>query len=90
MTGKVTAGAKSFGSFLFTAVNKAGDKIKETALHNVSNALKHYITFNLVGVVVSTAGVSKQANGYCCGIRTITICCVLENLSPKLFASLLA
>jgi hypothetical protein len=32
----VTAGAKSFGSFLYSAVNKAGSKIKETVKDNVS------------------------------------------------------
>lgn len=36
VTNKVTAGAKSFGSFLSGVVNKAGDKIKETVKHNVS------------------------------------------------------
>ncbi|XP_070504481.1 synapse-associated protein of 47 kDa isoform X1 [Chironomus tepperi] len=34
VTHKVTAGAKSFGSFLSGVVNKAGDKIKETVKHN--------------------------------------------------------
>ena len=36
VTHKVTAGAKSFGSFLYGAVNKAGAKIKESVKDNVS------------------------------------------------------
>uniref|UniRef100_A0A336K1Y7 CSON011066 protein n=1 Tax=Culicoides sonorensis TaxID=179676 RepID=A0A336K1Y7_CULSO len=34
VTTKVTAGAKSFGSFLYSAVNKVGDKVKESVVHN--------------------------------------------------------
>lgn len=37
MTTKVTQGAKTFGSFLYSAVNKAGAKIKETVKDNVSS-----------------------------------------------------
>lgn len=36
VTTKVTQGAKTFGSFLYSAVNKAGAKIKETVKDNVS------------------------------------------------------
>lgn len=36
VTTKVTQGAKNFGSFLYSAVNKAGAKIKETVKDNVS------------------------------------------------------
>lgn len=36
MTTKVTAGAKSFGSFFSGVANKAGAKIKETVKDNVS------------------------------------------------------
>lgn len=36
VTHKVTAGAKSFGSFFSGVVNKAGAKIKETVKDNVS------------------------------------------------------
>lgn len=36
VTNKVTAGAKSFGSFLAGAVSKAGARIKETVKDNVS------------------------------------------------------
>ncbi|XP_063697028.1 synapse-associated protein of 47 kDa isoform X10 [Culicoides brevitarsis] len=34
VTTKVTAGAKSFGSFLFSAATKVGDKVKESVVHN--------------------------------------------------------
>lgn len=37
VTTKVTQGAKTFGSFLYSAVNKASSKIKETVKDNVSN-----------------------------------------------------
>lgn len=37
VTNKMTAGAKSFGSFFTGVVNKAGAKIKETVKDNVSN-----------------------------------------------------
>lgn len=37
VTTKVTQGAKTFGSFLYSAVNKAGAKIKESVKDNVSN-----------------------------------------------------
>lgn len=37
VTTKVTQGAKNFGSFLYSAVNKAGAKIKETVKDNVSS-----------------------------------------------------
>lgn len=33
----MTQGAKTFGSFLYSAVNKAGAKIKETVKDNVSH-----------------------------------------------------
>lgn len=36
VTTKVTQGAKTFGSFLYSAVNKAGAKIKETVKDNVN------------------------------------------------------
>lgn len=36
VTTKVTAGAKSFGSFFSGVANKAGAKIKETVKDNVS------------------------------------------------------
>lgn len=36
VTHKVTAGAKSFGSFFSGVANKAGAKIKETVKDNVS------------------------------------------------------
>ena len=42
VTHKVTAGAKSFGSFLSGVVNKAGDRIKETVKHNV-RIIRYYI-----------------------------------------------
>lgn len=35
VTTKVTQGAKTFGSFLYSAVNKAGAKIKESVKDNV-------------------------------------------------------
>lgn len=38
VTTKVTQGAKNFGSFLYSAVNKASSKIKETVKDNVSSA----------------------------------------------------
>lgn len=38
VTTKVTQGAKTFGSFLYSAVNKAGAKIKETVKDNVSSS----------------------------------------------------
>lgn len=37
VTTKVTQGAKNFGSFLYSAVNKASSKIKETVKDNVSS-----------------------------------------------------
>lgn len=37
VTTKVTQGAKNFGSFLYSAVNKASSKIKETVKDNVSD-----------------------------------------------------
>lgn len=37
VTNKMTAGAKSFGSFFTGVVNKAGAKIKETVKDNVSD-----------------------------------------------------
>lgn len=36
VTTKVTQGAKTFGSFLYSAANKAGSKIKESVKSNVS------------------------------------------------------
>lgn len=36
VTTKVTQGAKNFGSFLYSSLNKAGAKIKETVKDNVS------------------------------------------------------
>lgn len=36
VTTKVTQGAKTFGSFLYSSVNKAGSKIKESVKDNVS------------------------------------------------------
>lgn len=38
VTTKVTQGAKNFGSFLYSAVNKASSKIKETVKDNVSSS----------------------------------------------------
>jgi hypothetical protein len=46
VTHKVTAGAKAFGSFFSGVVNKAGDKIKETVKHNVSERIcAHSLNF---------------------------------------------
>lgn len=42
VTTKVTAGAKSFGSFLYSAVNKVGDKVKESVVHNVSFCFSYF------------------------------------------------
>jgi hypothetical protein len=46
VTHKVTAGAKSFGSFLYSSINKAGAKISETVKHNVSRHAYKYPQFN--------------------------------------------
>lgn len=50
VTNKAVAGAKSFGSFLYSAVNKAGAKVsevgakvKKTVEENVSVPLLYYI-----------------------------------------------
>lgn len=43
VTTKVTQGAKTFGSFLYSAVNKAGAKIKETVKDNVSESLMKFL-----------------------------------------------
>lgn len=50
VTGKVTQGAKNFGSFLYSSLNKAGAKIKETVKDNVSVfiALPFLCTLNML------------------------------------------
>lgn len=55
VTHKVTAGAKSFGSFFTGVVNKAGAKIKETVKDNVSIAISvlNRVITNLVASVNS-------------------------------------
>lgn len=52
VTHKVTAGAKSFGSFLSGVVNKAGDKIKETVKHNVRIIWHHIKTYQIQIIVI--------------------------------------
>lgn len=47
VTTKVTQGAKTFGSFLYSAVNKAGSKIKESVKDNVSDLLHTHIVLNI-------------------------------------------
>lgn len=48
VTTKVTQGAKTFGSFLYSAVNKAGAKIKETVKDNVSSKDHHIHTISIL------------------------------------------
>lgn len=56
MTHKVTAGAKSFGSFFSGVVNKAGAKIKETVKDNVS-----FHSFHREAIIIDDLYVFSQS-----------------------------
>ena len=57
VTNKMTAGAKSFGSFFTGVVNKAGAKIKETVKDNVSDfACPNEFNVLIVAVLQSILG----------------------------------
>jgi hypothetical protein len=49
VTNKMTAGAKSFGSFFTGVVNKAGAKIKETVKDNVSRGVLNEVHVLIAG-----------------------------------------